>query len=191
MEEANRERLLADAKEFLESENWYARRGIPWKRGELEHLVYLVCVGSQVFVHAMLIWSCDPWSDHIAHQSRLASVPPLFHHGNPDRLYALGCCRDGQIFDHYRSRFRARSSCVHTPDRLKQYVGLHPFGGTPIRTCSVDTRDGGRRRSDGENETAQGGQAEWRRIWLGLSSSHAGAVPPRDADGSESNDDER
>lgn len=30
-----KERILADAKDFLASENWYAKRGIPWRRGYL------------------------------------------------------------------------------------------------------------------------------------------------------------
>lgn len=30
-----KERLLTDIKEFLESEKWYAERGIPWRRGYL------------------------------------------------------------------------------------------------------------------------------------------------------------
>ncbi|EJC99839.1 P-loop containing nucleoside triphosphate hydrolase protein [Fomitiporia mediterranea MF3/22] len=32
-----KERLLADAKDFIASENWYADRGIPWRRGYLFH----------------------------------------------------------------------------------------------------------------------------------------------------------
>lgn len=29
--------LLADCREFLAAEGWYARRGIPWRRGYLLH----------------------------------------------------------------------------------------------------------------------------------------------------------
>ncbi|KLO10871.1 P-loop containing nucleoside triphosphate hydrolase protein [Schizopora paradoxa] len=32
-----KERLLADAKEFMDNEKWYAERGIPWRRGYLLH----------------------------------------------------------------------------------------------------------------------------------------------------------
>lgn len=32
-----KEHLLADAKEFMENEKWYAERGIPWRRGYLLH----------------------------------------------------------------------------------------------------------------------------------------------------------
>ena len=32
-----KEHILADAKEFMESEKWYAERGIPWRRGYLLH----------------------------------------------------------------------------------------------------------------------------------------------------------
>ncbi|KAI5120825.1 hypothetical protein M0805_003221 [Coniferiporia weirii] len=32
-----KKRLLADAKDFMESERWYAERGIPWRRGYLLH----------------------------------------------------------------------------------------------------------------------------------------------------------
>lgn len=35
MDEANKTRLLKDANEFLQSEQWYASRGIAWKRGYL------------------------------------------------------------------------------------------------------------------------------------------------------------
>lgn len=33
MDESAKKRLLSDASDFLESEQWYASRGIPWKRG--------------------------------------------------------------------------------------------------------------------------------------------------------------
>lgn len=33
MDENAKQRLLRDASDFLESEQWYASRGIPWKRG--------------------------------------------------------------------------------------------------------------------------------------------------------------
>jgi hypothetical protein len=34
MDETAKKRLIGDASDFLGSENWYAGRGIPWKRGE-------------------------------------------------------------------------------------------------------------------------------------------------------------
>lgn len=37
MDKDKRAELLRDAKEFLSSESWYTKRGIPWKRGFLLH----------------------------------------------------------------------------------------------------------------------------------------------------------
>lgn len=33
LDAADKERLLRDAKEFLESQEWYTKRGVPWRRG--------------------------------------------------------------------------------------------------------------------------------------------------------------
>lgn len=37
LEKGVKERLLADARDFMSSERWYADRGIPWRRGYLLH----------------------------------------------------------------------------------------------------------------------------------------------------------
>jgi mitochondrial chaperone BCS1 len=37
LDEEVKQMLLDDTQEFLGSENWYAERGIPWRRGYLLH----------------------------------------------------------------------------------------------------------------------------------------------------------
>ena len=55
--------LLEDAKDFLQSKDWYSKRGIPFRRGYL--LVRSCTLGVTKFVltPSSLVWRAGVWKD--------------------------------------------------------------------------------------------------------------------------------